>query len=233
MLEGAEFAFREGAPVAAGQVTEAKMADAGAEETLHFIADLVKHAADLAVQALSENDAEASRPDLLEMGEPGALAIEENAVEEFLAALRIPAAIERNLVFLFYLVARMGKMLGEIAVAREEQETLGLGIEPADVEEPPKFCRQQIVDRIGRFRVAPGGNETSRLVQDDGEFPDWPNELVIDLDVVARFNLGAEICAELAVYGDAAAGKQLVTKPARAETGGGKESVQAHGALPR
>ena len=104
--------------MAARQVTETEMADAGADEAFHFVADLVKHAADLAVQALSENDAEASRPDLLEMGEPGALAVEEDAIEEFLSALWIPAAIERNLVFLLDLVARVGETLREIAIIR-------------------------------------------------------------------------------------------------------------------
>ena len=63
----------------------------------------------------------------------------------------------------------MGELLGEIAVAREKEQPFGLGVESADVEEPGKFCRQQIVNRVGRVRIAPGGNETRRLVQDDGQ----------------------------------------------------------------
>ena len=63
----------------------------------------------------------------------------------------------------------MGEMLREIAVAREEEQAFSLGVEPADVEEPGKFRRQQIVDRVGRVRVASGGNEPGRLVQNDGQ----------------------------------------------------------------
>ena len=63
----------------------------------------------------------------------------------------------------------MSELLREVAIARQEKQTLGLRIEPTDVEESPELRRQEIVDRVGRVRVAPGGDETRRLVQDDGE----------------------------------------------------------------
>ena len=122
----------------------------------------------------------------------------------------------------------MGEMLREIAVAREKEQALGLGVEPADVEEPGKFRRQQIVDRVGRVRIAPGGNEAGGLVQHDGQCFRSPNEPVTNLDVVALFDLRAEIRAGLAVDRDAAFRDQLVAMPARAEPGGGEEAVEAH-----
>ena len=207
---------------------EVQMADAGANEPLHVVADFVKHAADLAIQALLQDDAHPGRSDRLQAREPGAFAIEKNTVEQLLAAFRIPAPIERNFVFLLDLVARMGELLGEIAVARQEKQSLSLRIEPADIEKAAELRRQQIVDRVGRVRVAAGGNEPGRFVQDDSErfgAPDW---FVANLDVVAVFDLRAEIGAGLAVNGDAAFCDQLVAMPARAEPGGSEETVKAH-----
>lgn len=123
-------------------------------------------------------------------------------------------------------------MLREIAVARQEEQTFGLRVEAADVEEARKLRRQEIVDRIGGVRIAPGGNETGRFVEQDGQAFFLPNEFMIDLDVGALVNLGAEVSAQLPVDGDPPGGDQLVALPARAEASSGKEAVEAQGALP-
>ena len=175
------------------------MADPGPNEPLHFIADFVKHPANLPVDSLLQDDAQPGRADRLQPGEPGAFAFKKNPLEQLPRMLRIPAPIDCDLVFLLHFVARMSEVLREIAVAGQEKETFGLGIEPADIEEPGKFRGQQIVDRVGGVRIAPGGNEAGRLVQHDGEAFRWPNESPADLDVIAFFDLGGEIGAGLAV----------------------------------
>ena len=156
------------------------------------------------------------------------MAIEENPASQFFGQGWIPESIERHLVFFFYLVARVSEMLGEIAIVGEQKQTLGLRVEPADIEEPGKFCRQQVENRVPGMRIAPGGNKAGRLVEEDRERLFWPNELVIDLDVVARLDLGAEIGARLTVHRHAPGSDELVTMPARPEPGGGEESVEAH-----
>ena len=120
---------------------EMQVTDPSANEPFHFIADLVKHPANLAIQTLLQDNAHPGRSDRLQAREPGAFAIEKNTVEQFLSAFRIPASIERDLVFFLHFVARMGELLGEIAIARQEKQALGLGIEPADIEEAAEFCR--------------------------------------------------------------------------------------------
>ena len=50
-----------------------------------------------------------------------------------------------------------------------------------------------------------------------------------NLDVIALFDLRAEIRARLTVDRDAAFRDQLVAVPARAEPGGGEETIEAHG----
>jgi hypothetical protein len=56
-----------------------------------------------------------------------------------------------------------------------------------------------------------------------------PNESVTNLDVIARFDLRAEIRARLPVDGDAAFCDQLVAMPARAKPRGSEEAIEAHG----
>jgi len=214
--------------MAAWHVAEAKVADAGANEPFHFVTDLVKHAANLAVQTLLQDDAQPGGPDRLQAREPGAFAIKKNSIEQLLAALRIPATIECDLVFLLHFVARMGEVLGEVAVARQEKQSFGLGVEPADIEKPTEFRRQQIINRVGRVWIVAGGNEAGRLVQDDGERFGSPNGFAADLDVIAVPDLRAEIGAWLAVDGDAAFRDELVAMPARAEPGGGEKTIEAH-----
>ena len=52
-----------------------------------------------------------------------------------------------------------------------------------------------------------------------------------NFDVIAVFDLRAEICTRPAVDGDAAFRDQLVAVPARAESRSGKETIEAHGQL--
>jgi len=166
---------------------------------------------------------------LLHPRQAGALSVQENAAPEVFPELRVPDFVERDFVFLFHLVARVGEVLGEIAVACQEEQAFRLRVEATDVEEARKLRRQEIIDRIGGVRIAPGGNETGRFVEQDGQALFLPNEFVIDLDVSALVNLGAEVGARLPVDRDTPGGDQLVALPARAEAGSGKEAVEAHG----
>jgi hypothetical protein len=122
----------------------------------------------------------------------------------------------------------MGEVLGEVAVARQEKQSFGLGVEPADIKKPTEFRRQQIINRVGRVWITAGGNEAGRLVQDDGKRFGSPNGFAADLDVIAVLDLRAEIGAWLAVDGDAAFRDELVAMPARAEPGGGEKTIEAH-----
>jgi hypothetical protein len=123
----------------------------------------------------------------------------------------------------------MGELLGKIAIARQKKQTLGLGVEPADIKKTGEFCRQQIIYRVSCVRVAASGNETRRFMERDGQCFGRPNEPMPNFDMIARFNLRAEIGTRLTVNGNAAFRDQLIAMPARAKPGGGEEAIQAHG----
>ena len=72
--------------MAARQIAQPQTADADAHEPLHFVADLVKHPANLAIDSLSQDNAQPGRPERLEAREPGAFAVEENSVAAIFGA---------------------------------------------------------------------------------------------------------------------------------------------------
>ena len=133
------------------------------------------------------------------------------------------------LYFLFDFVTRMRQALREIPVVRQDKQAFGLGVEPADIKEAGELRRQEIEDRIAGIGIRAGGNEAGRFVQDDVELAFAAHQLAADFDVIALGGLGAEVGADAAVNRDAAGGDQLVAIPPRTDTGGGEETVQAHG----
>jgi len=84
-----------------------------------------------------------------------ALTIQENSAQEFLCLRAFPLSIQRDLVLLLDLEARMSQVLREVAVIRYQQQSFTLGIKPADIEQSRKLWRQQIENGVARARVAP------------------------------------------------------------------------------
>jgi len=165
---------------------------------------------------------------LLNARQLGAFAIEKNAPAQFLGQGRVPYSIEGDLVFLFNLEPRMSELLSEIAVTRQKKQSFTLRIQATDTEEAGKIFRQQIVNRVGRVRIAPGRNEANWFVQENGQWRLWPNESAIDFDVIAFVNLGAEVSRRLAVNRYPPGGDQLITMSSGTEPGRCKKAIEAH-----
>lgn len=168
---------------------------------------------------------------MVHVRELGAFAIEKNPAVHFLGQGWIPEFVERDFVFLFDFEAGMGQLLGEVAIAGEKEQSFALCIETPDVEEPGKLWRQQIVNRVGGVRIAPGRNKTRRFMQDNRQDRFRPNESMIHLHVVIASDLGAKIGRRLPVHGHAPGRDQLIAMSSRAEPGRGEETVETHGKL--
>ena len=203
--------------------------DANADEALHFVANLIKHAANLAIDALAQDHAHSGWLGRLNFLEPGALPVEHDPAEELRRESWIPRTVESDLVFLLDFVTRMGESLREVAVIREEKKAFSLGVEPANVEKPRQMRREQIEDGVACVRIRSRGNEASRLVEKEMKPALAVHELAADFDMVALRRLGAEVRANPAVDRDAAFRNQLVALPPRTDAGGSEETVQAHG----
>jgi len=74
-------------------------------------------------------------------------------------------------------------------------------------------------------RIFPGRNESSGLVQHNGQWRRDVNEFAIHLDVVALAGLGAEVSAGFAVDSDPARCDQFIAMPTRSDTRSGEEAI--------
>ena len=76
--------------------------------------------------------------------------------------------------------------------------------------------------------ISPGRNESSGLVQHDGEWRRDVNKFPIHLDVVAPAGLRAEVGTGFTVDRDPARRDQFIAIPTRSETRSGKKTIKAH-----
>ena len=67
--------------MSAGQIVKAQISDSRPYQPFHFVAELVKHAPDLSVDSLPQDDFKEIRFERLDALEPGALAVEHDAAQ--------------------------------------------------------------------------------------------------------------------------------------------------------
>jgi hypothetical protein len=211
--------------MSARQVAQAKMTDANPNELSYFVSQLVKHAPDLPVDSLSQNNPHARHPDRLHFLHSCAFSVEHHAGQQLRRERWFPGTIERHFVFLFDFVAGMSQALREIAVVGQDEKPFGLRVEPANIEKAREFGRQEIENRVARIRIGARGNEARRFVQDDVEVALAVDQLVADFDVIALRRLRAEIGADATVDRNATVGDHLVAMPPRTDTSGGEETI--------
>jgi hypothetical protein len=156
----------------------------------------------------------------------GSLAIEKNSPQQFWRERWVPRPIQRHLIFLVGFIPRMGEALREFAITREKKQTLSLCVQTPDVEEPGKFLRKQVKHSVARTVIFSGRNKSRGFVQHDGEFWSDVDKFTIDLDVVVRVWLCAEVCTDLTVNGDSTCRDQLITMSARPDAGGREKTIQ-------
>lgn len=204
------------------------MAHADPDEFFHFVSQLVKHPADLAVDSLAQDNSHARHSDRLHFFHSRALTVEHHAGEQLRRERWLPGAIERHFVFLFDFVTRVRHSLREVAIVRQDEEAFGLRIEPADIEKARELRGQEVEDRVARVGVGAGRNKPDGFVQDDVELAFATHQPAPDFDVISLGGLRAEVGADAAVDRDAAVGNQLIAMPPRTGTGGGEKTIQAH-----
>ena len=128
--------------MAAGQIAEVQISDSDAHEPFYFVTDLLKHAANLTINALAQNDAQTRRRDGMQTRNLGALAVEKNSAQQFRSERRIPLSIQHYFIFFVDLVTRMSEALCQLAIVGQNEQSFALRIEPADIEEAREFSRQ-------------------------------------------------------------------------------------------
>jgi hypothetical protein len=198
----------------AWQIAKPKISDSNAEKIFDAVSDDLEHAPNLAIDSLPQDNAKARRRQGMNPRNFRALAIKNHAAQQLRSEHRVPRSIQRDLVLLVYLEAGVGEPLRQFAVICQKQQTFSLSIQTTDVEQAGKFFRYQIKDGISRVEILSSRNESSGLMQHDRKRWSDVNEFVINLYMIARPRLRAEVRANSAIDCDAACSDQLIAMPA-------------------
>ena len=99
--------FCQCAPMTAWQIAKPKISDANANETFDAITDGFEHTANLAIDSLSQDNAEADRRYGVESRYPCSLTIEKNSAQQFRRECGVPRAIQCHFVFFLNFVTWM------------------------------------------------------------------------------------------------------------------------------
>jgi hypothetical protein len=142
--------------MAARQIAKPHITDPDTHEAFHFVANFVKHAANLAIASLTQNHTQTGRCERVKPRDYGTLAIEKNSEQQFRRKRRIPWPIQSYLVFFLDFVARMREPLREVTIVCENEETFALRIQPADIEKARKLRGKKIKNRVARVGIASG-----------------------------------------------------------------------------
>ena len=211
--EAAHLVGRQRPPLPRPQPAVAERTDARAHQARHRVADRLAHPPHLAVAAFVDDDAQHARRRLRHRGRGGAAVVEVDAVAQAADRARAHAAgpgDHLGEVLLVDAVARVGDAVGELAVVREHQQALGVGVEAADREDP-RVGRHVVEHRPAPVRVLGGGHHPGRLVEQVvHEIGPRPDRCAVDLDQVVFGVDAATEPGDLAVDRHLSGGDQLL-----------------------
>ena len=167
-----EFSFGEGAEVARREI-EGEGAEGDTLDLFDVVADVMEHAADLAIAAFNENDFVPGVGGVFEEADLGgrsfdAATVVENdgdAVAEALERLLGGTAANFDVVGLGDVGGGFGELLSEGAVVGEEQQTLAGVVEAADGIEALGLVAEKLHDGGTALGIAGGGDVAFGLVQ--------------------------------------------------------------------
>ena len=109
---------------------------------------------------------------------------------------------------------------GKAAVIGEQQQPLGVDVQPADGHQPRQIGRQDVEDGLAPFRIAVGGDHARRLVeQEQPRALDGRDLHAVEMDDVVRHDVEGGRGKHLAVDPDAAGGNQFLGVAARGKAG--------------
>lgn len=212
-------------------------AEADAPQPHHRVSDRVAHVAHLARASLVQRDREQRL--VLAGAEPGveqphgrrrgAPAPDRDAPAQPVQLALLRHAAHARVVLALHLVLRMQQPLRELAVVREQQEPLGVVVQPADGVDVLAHLGQQIEDRRPVLGVLPRRHVAAGLVEQDvAVAPRHADALAVDADVVAeRVGPRAQLEHGGAVHRHAAAGDEGLRRAPRRDSGGGEDLLQA------
>jgi hypothetical protein len=130
----------------------------------------------------------------------------------------------------------VGKLVGEVSVVSQDQQTLTVGVQAADVEEslflerPPGSLGEYVGNGTATFRIIHGDDDPARLVEGQIEMSArrWDTRAIHSNHVTFGIDPAALLGDDLGVNLHPPLADQGFTRPARAYAGLGKHLLEAY-----
>ena len=136
---------------------------------------------------------------------------------------------ETDLVFLLDFETRMRQREREFAVVGHEQKALAFEVEPADMEDAWPVLRQQVEDGFASAFVLRRADDTGRFVKERGQRRLRLQHAASDFHGILRTDFRRQFRDDAPIDLHPTGTDEFFDAAARAESGGGKKTIQAHG----
>jgi len=191
------------------EVAELERAEGEPDEPVHLQPQVLQDVLDLAVLALAQahGDPQVVALHALDARLDGPVvdAVDADAAAQGVEPVLRDLAVGADLVAPQPPGLGMGNGAREPAVVGEEQQALGVDVEPADGDDPRQLLRQAVEHRRAALRVARRRDEAARLVEEPQAGALLGGEgLAVDGDPVGRRDVDRRGGEDLAVEGDPA-----------------------------
>jgi hypothetical protein len=140
----------------------------------------------------------------------------------------VERAIQEDLVFLLDLVTGMGQVEREVAVIGQDEQSLAIAVQAADVEEAGPLAGEKLKDGAAIVRIRCGAEVAARLVKEDVEVLVGLDALAAHFDEIGIGDLGGEILTDVSVDRHGAIADEALATAPGTETGGSEETIDAH-----
>jgi len=189
----------------------------------HGMSHVVEHAPHLALPAFVDRDIDPGvrffLPDLSDLGRSGLAVLQKDACFQRSDGAVFEHALDLHQIGFGKFMFGMRDQVGEIPVVRQEQETLGIVVQPADRVYADLDAFKQIVHRGPSLGIGHGRHKTRGLVQHDIRRRLFGiDEFAVNLDMVfVRIGLGSQFGHDRSVHPHPALGNKLFRSAARCD----------------
>jgi len=156
-----------------------------------------------------------------------ALTVDDDATAEAVEDFRRWIAVQECLVLLLDPKAGVHDTMGDLAIVCQQQQPLGLAIEPSDWHDA-LVDRHEVHDGVAAALVGGGRDVATRLVEQNVASSNCRDQLTVDLDLLCvGVNLAAEFGDDLAINADTPFEDQFFGAPTGGYTGRSQHSLQS------
>src|SRR5690606_21795974 len=156
--QGGDLFTRQRTPAPARESMQGHWTKADPDKPFDFVADAVKHFADLPFHSLRKGHTQYGGSDDGDPFGPCFSFRDVDSLEQLRDVIRVEWTIDPDFVLFLHLELRMKEVIREIPVVRDEEQTFALHVEPPYVKDARPPLREQVEDRAASLFVAGGAD---------------------------------------------------------------------------